>query len=337
MPGKKRKWIKIHGVRVRADVWRTILKPYFRRELGNIWHVSLPLFGAEEEIRKGVDFYICNYSPELLLFYTASTDWEYERTLRKLTDETPGLGRMWIGPKRFEGLILHFMDKFNPITERFIARRTQRDTLPARIRPETDRRINWSAEDSFETLVELRDLYGVRTTSVVIRTREGKIQLNNDGMFVLTRATHGMFAAFEEAMDFLGEEQIDYTKTSQSMELGYQTIRMDKGEIIVPQLTSGTVLLQKAKLDSSLVEKIVRSPKFDFIDSSPVEGSFSWVSTVIDRDKRSVFGVNSNDTTINLVPRFNTTFETFLDFYRQILEEVDPTATFQVFGGQVGR
>ena len=338
LPGKKRKWIKIHGVRVKPDEWKDMLGRYLIRELGDVWHIGLPIFGNEQPNgRERVDFYICNYSPELLLFYTASTNWEYERSLRKLTDETLGLGRMWIGPKRFEDLVLHFMDRFNPTLERFIARRTQRDTLDAKLRPEMDRRVNWTAMDSFDTLWELRDLYGVRPTSVVMRMHGGKIQLNNDGMFVITRATRDMFAAFEDAMSLLKEEQVSYARTSQKMELVSQTIRTDAGEIVVPKLTSGTILLQKMKLDSAVIKKIESSAKFDFVESSPVEGSFSWVSTAIDKDKKSVFGINSNDTTINLVPRFNTTFESFLDFYRQILEEVDPTAKFQIFGGLIER
>jgi len=146
-----------------------------------------------------------------------------------------------------------------------------------------------------------------------------------------------MFSAFEMAMNYLKDEQIALTTTSQSMKLDSERIDMDNGEIVVPQLTSGVITLRNAKLSSSVVGRIVQSTKFDFIDSSEVEGSFSWISTAIDRDKKSVFGVNSSTDSINLVPRFNATFEAFLDFYRQILEEVDPTATFQTFGATVGK
>lgn len=336
LPRKKRKWIKIHGVRTRAGKWQELLEPHLKRRLGHLWHIGLPLSGTRRA-EYAVDFYVCNYTPELLLFYTASTNWEYERSLRRFIENTIGLGQMWIGPKRFEGLILHFVDEFNPTVERFFARRGKGETLAAKVERDVTRRIDWGAEDSFETFLELRERYGVRPTSVLMRLKDGKIQLNNDGMFVLTRVNQKMFQAFETAMSFMKEEEALITMASQMMKLDFQKVGATQGELVVPELTSGSIRLNRLRLEGVLVERIMKNSKFDFIDTTIEEGSFSWIATAVDKEKKSVFGVNSDEQAIHLIPRFNITFESFLDFYRQILEQVDPTAVFQTPGGVIGR
>lgn len=336
LPSKKRKWIKIHGVRTRPGEWKELVKPYLRRQLGEITHVSLPLSGTFREGRP-VDFYICEYAPELLLFYTASKDWDYEHSLKRFIRETIGLGQMWLGPEQFENIFLYMMDKYRARIKRFFARRDFGETLPTKVGRDVPRRIYWGAEDSFETIFELKEQYGVRPTSVLMQLKDGMMQLNNDGMFVLTRMNYGLFQVFDEAMSYLIKEETRLTTTSQSVRLEIEKVETGLGELVVPQLSTGTVLLSEARLGASDVDKIMESSKFDFLDSSAEEGSFSWIATAIDREKKSVFGISSDEKSIHLVPRYGTTFESFLDFYRQIVEEVDPKAVFQSTGGVVGR
>ncbi|MBI2185128.1 MAG: hypothetical protein HYU39_09245 [Thaumarchaeota archaeon] len=303
--------------------------------MGQFWHVQLPISGQDSG-NQTVDFYVCNYTPELLLFYTASTDWEYERSLRIFIEETIGLGRMWIGPKTFENLILFFVDRYQPSIERFFARRNKWDNFPSKIKRDVKRRVDWGAEDSFETMFELRDQYGIRPTAVLMRFKDGKIQLNNDGVFVLTRINTKMFEAFEAALNFIGKEESFLTTASQRVELHLEKVGTEGRELVVPQLISGAISLKRAKLADVIVNRIMQGEKFDFIDSATHEGSFSWVATAIDKDKKSVFGVNSNESVIHLIPQFQVTFESFLDFYREILEEIDSTASFQTLGGIIG-
>lgn len=334
-PHKKRKWIKIHGVRTRASEWQDILRQFKKEEFGKVWRLGLPQYGGSDD-RRPVDFYVCEYSPELLLFYTASANWEYELSLQRFIEETVGLGQMWIGPELFENLILHFMDAYNPTIERFWARRTKRDSTPNKVGRDFSRRVDWGAEDSFETIFELKERYGVRPTAIQMRLADGIFQMNDDGMFVVTRLNSKMFGAFEEAMNFLKVEESLITRSSQTVDLKVEKHSMPKGELLVPNLTTGTITLNQVRLGNSTVSQIMDGGKFDFMDSSTEEGSFSWIATAIDKKKKSVFGVSSDERIIHLIPRYSATFESFLDFYRQIVEEVDPSARFQVPGGAVG-
>ena len=75
------------------------------------------------------------------------------------------------------------------------------------------------------------------------------------------------------------------------------------------------------------------SRRFEFLDKKQDKGSFHWIATAMDSEKESIFGISSNESEIALIPHTKEcTFESFLDFYRQILEEVDDTATLNTFG-----
>ena len=332
LPSTKHKWIKIHSVRTEPIKWKELLRPYLKRELGDIWHIQLPISSDPSE---NVNFYIDNYSPELLLFYSCSTNWEYARSLQKFIEETKGLGQMWIGPNKFEDLILDFIDKYHPTVERFFARRKAGDSLPTAAGRDVSRRVDWSSNDGGETIWELKETYGLRPKGVRMRLSEGQVQLNNNGMFVLTRINPKMFEAFQSVMDFVEDEESTITTSSQRVRLGFEQLG-DQGRITLPIMTSGSIHLRQARLHSALVDRIRDDQRFEFTVSVAAEGSFSWIAEVVDRQKSSIFGISSDEQIINLIPRFNVTFESFLDFYHQILERVDSSATFNTLGAVIG-
>ncbi len=334
--GAKRKWIKVYGIRTRENEWQKTLKKYLKRELGEIWQLSLPI-RKKGRGKRFVDFYVYSYSRRLLLFYTASKSEEYENVISKLIKTTPGLGQMWIGPKKFEELIVHFVDKFEGKIERFYANSTRGDPLKSKIRPYISRQIYWRSKDSYETLFELKEQYGVRPTRVMMRLNKGVIQLSAEGLFILTRVNQEMFDALEDVFDYIRGPEEHLTAVSQEMNLGFERIHAAKGDLLIPMLTSGTINLHNTQLNNVIVDKFMETSEFDFIDVSREEGSFSWVATAIDREKRSVFAINSDENAIHLIPRQGTTFESLLGFYLKVLEDVDDRASLETFGAPIER
>jgi hypothetical protein len=330
---KKRKWIKVHGVRTYQDGWQEKLKPYLERKLGDVWQISVPLPNIRRVGQKTqVDFYVASYTPRLLLFYSASTTWEYERTLKRLIGSTPGFGQMWVRPKTFEEMVMHFVEMFDPVIEEFRARRYGDETLPARIRPRMYRQVHWTASDSLDTLKELKELYGVRPYSVTMRLRnKGIIQVTDEGMMVITRINSEMFEAIDEALAYTEDEETRITTASQQMKFQIEKAKSQQGTIAIPMLVSGQILLGEAEFGRDSVERIKGNPRFEFFNSSEKEGSFSWVATAKDKEKKSLFGVSADERTIRLVPRPDVTFESFLDFYKTVVDEIDPTASFKLF------
>jgi hypothetical protein len=328
---KKFKWIKVHGVRTLENQWQSKLQPYFQRELGDFWHIKIPIKGPGQ---RKIDFYVTNYTPKLLLFYSASTYWEYEKTLRQFITNTAGQGMMWIGPKKYDDLILHVMDSFRPTLQKFRGIRTEGDTTPSEVRPDVRRVVYYSARDSFQTLNELKARYGIRPTSVTFRVKGGEIQITNEGLFSLTRQSKELFRVLEDSLDFIKISESKLTATAQDVKRDFELIEMSGGTLKFPLLTSASITLKTKNLDNDAIDKFMtNSKRFEFLGSYRKEGSFSWVATSLDKDKKTIFGIDSDENTIDLIPRSDTTFESFLDFYRLILEEVDDGATMSVFGG----
>jgi len=331
--GKKYKWVKIHAVRTLEKMLELKLLKYRQRDLGDFWHVRIPDF-SNESSRK-TDFYVTRYSPKLLLFYSSSTGKEYSNTLDYFVKTTSGFGKMWIGPRLYEELLFNIMDKFSPTMRWFRANRAEDDNFPEKTKRDVTRKVYWRARDSYETLLELRGTYGIRPTSVALRMKGGEIQFTNDGLFTVRSQTKEMFNAFDFALGYIKDKEAKLTGTAQQLKKDFETIKSETGKMKIPVLTSGKIRLNSKKLDSSTVKDFMAIHKrFEFADSRKQEkDSFHWIATAMDREKESIFGISSNESEIALIPHTQEcTFESFLDFYRQILEEVDDTATLNTFG-----
>ena len=231
-------------------------------------------------------------------------------------------------------MILHVVDEFRPTLRKFRAIRTEGDTTPSEVRPDVKRTVYYNARDSFQTLNELRARYGIRPISVTFRVKGGEIQITNEGLFSLTRQSKELFRVLEDSLAFIKEAELKLTATAQDVKKDFEVIQMPRGTLSFPRFTSASIMLKTKTLDTETVDKFMaKSKRFEFLGSFRKEGSFSWVATSLDKDKKSIFGIDSTENSIDLIPRSDTTFESFLDFYRLVLEEVDDNASISVFGG----
>ena len=253
-----RSWIKIHALRTVKDSWQDSLKGFCEKKFGDVWKVSLPVHEADD--KKVITFYVSKYLPNLLLFYMASTNRRYENAVRRLIKHTYGLGSMWIAPKKYESLIFHFMDQFKPTVYRFYGIRNANDTTESRIRPSYQRSMWWTAKDSFETMSELKELYGIRPTSIFMQFRYGNFQFTNEGLFVLSRQNREMFDALNESLSFVKRDEEYFSKITQRMKLEYDSFApRSKKSILIPKLTSGSIRLNKTSLSTGLVQQLMDS------------------------------------------------------------------------------
>jgi hypothetical protein len=161
----------------------------------------------------------------------------------------------------------------------------------------------------------------------------GEVQFNNEGLFTIRRQTKEMFDVFEYALNHIKEREERLTNTSQRLKKDVETIQSETGNLEVPVLTSGKIVLSDKKLNNLLVDNFLSvSDRFEFADTRREEGPFFWNATAMDTKKNSVFGISSNGKEIALIPQADCTFESFLDFYRQVLEEIDDRASLKTFG-----
>ncbi len=177
----------------------------------------------------------------------------------------------------------------------------------------------------------------------MLRMKGGEIQFNNEGLFTVRSQTKEMFSVFDFALDYVKLKERKLTDTAQLLKKDFVSIPSETGKIKIPVLTSGTIKLSERKLDGNLVSELMSTQKrFEFADSRRFEfsskqkgaDSFHWVATAMDKEKDSIFGICSNENEISLIPHTKEcTFESFLEFYRHVLEKVDDKAALKTFGG----
>jgi hypothetical protein len=77
------------------------------------------------------------------------------------------------------------------------------------------------------------------------------------------------------------------------------------------------------------------SDEFSFVDKTILEGSLSFSGTVIDEYKGTIFGLSGGENEILLIPKHHTTFESFVRFYRMIVEKIDDEAELSLLSEEV--
>jgi len=92
----------------------------------------------------------------------------------------------------------------------------------------------------------------------------------------------------------------------------------------------------KKETKTATVDRL-RDKDFEFLDveeEAKGHDRFHLSATVIHNSTDSVFGISATARRILIVPRYNCTFEAFLDFYRLIIERIDPEAEFRLVGDE---
>ncbi|MEE9116763.1 MAG: hypothetical protein V3U09_07690 [Thermoplasmata archaeon] len=269
------------------------------------------------------------YSENVALVFTFATMEHYQATIQKILNKERGVGEVWIRPSlcgKIRGLIL---ERYPEAQIRyFVAKRTPQDLAPAEFRPDEKRRISYSGQDGREVLGEVEHLYGVHPTSIFFDVASDmKLKVYEDGLIILQTFNQETFDLMFEIWDMVIESIQETTLAAFSMRSDLKSIEMEGGSIVVPEIFSGEIHLPRNRLDAGIAESFSKESRgFSFLDLAIEEGSLVFSATVIDEDKESVFGLSASEDSIRLIPRYNTTFETFLRFYRYVAESIDDEA-----------
>jgi hypothetical protein len=120
---------------------------------------------------------------------------------------------------------------------------------------------------------------------------------------------------------------LDMRDVSQAIKFEVNTDPIIKTLLVEP----GVITLREIEIDSVLSQRMRESLKeFSFINVHEEIGSFSLIATVIDEMKGSVFDINACNSEIFIIPKFKVTFESFIKFYRGIVEAIDEGANFSL-------
>jgi hypothetical protein len=343
---QERKWLKVYLIFVQSD-WLKLFEEFKPEKLGDIVHVSMAMGPMSS-----IDFYVFERAPGLLLFFTSSTEDDYEKSLKRFIDSTRGITEMWISPDRFDEAKSRVISQYKGRVYRFIGRRTAITPIPAKFRPEFRRRISYSGADAEETLKEIEQLYGVLPISIDFAIGDDSVKITNDGLLVLRTINPRTLQVLLDVVDIMLGAQRTLQKVTQNVSAKMETIRIGDKDFKVPEIVAARIHLRSQNLNAVLVEQLFgqreqpfedetitpqtpSASEFSFIDTTVLEGSLQFSGTVVDEFKGTVFGLSGGESEILLIPKHYTTFESFVRFYRMIVEDVDKEAELSILSEQV--
>jgi hypothetical protein len=327
----KRRWLKIYCLLV-TDGWREqLFSPKEITQLGEIFRIQ-PL---SEDGRESEQYFLEEYSPGLLLMYTYASDDSYQKELGKRIDRHKGVTRMWIKPVLFEAFWKGLMEDTDGFVYLFSGRRKGERDIPCRIRPAYSRRIEYRGNDAAFALDEMRETYGVTPNRIYLRaSHDLKLHITDDGLFAAQRASPQIIDLFLKHLNQIKDEILRIQATSKKFEY-----RIDESQHLkVAYINAGCITLNTEKIFDELalgnIQKANR--RFSIIDTyvgrnenkdNPnIKKATGITATIIDELKGSVFDITASPHRIVIVPKYETTFESFISFYQGVVELVDDSA-----------
>lgn len=330
----RRKWLKIYCV-LSDENWKKNL--FHEKEitrLGEIYRIT-PTRDTDDEadefgekvtsndIEEEV-YYLEEYVPGLLLIYTTANKEQYNKDLGKRIRKSIGTYQMWMKPDIFKEYWRGIIEETKGHVYYFTSRRSVKDTKNCQIRPYYNRRLNYTGEDATQTLEELEELYGVIPVSVYIKITHGlKIHITNEGLFSAQKPSSKALNIFFHHLEKIISKIMDISNTTKSFK--YNVVEIDTN-FKLASFAIGEIQLER-ELDEVIASQI--SDYFDgfsFIDTHIEKGSLSFTATVYDEKKGSVFNISASESRILMIPKFRYTFESFIDFYRNVVEIIDDEA-----------
>lgn len=342
------RWLKAYLLYVRRD-WKSLFAEYGLERMGSIWRFEIP---DEPDQGRLVTYHAYEWREGLLLCFTGSTKEDYEKTLQRFAKENRGVSRAWIPPSVFDTLKNYMLDERGATMYRFISKRSRFSEVEAKIgRPEYNRRLSYSGEDSSQVLKETQTMYGTLATSMDFRLDGNKIHLNKEGLIITRDVNPDTLELLRKLVDMAGHELATVRETSEKFKVSSQKIGELDHQITVPMITAGKITTPHAKFDVEKVkllfgesrdepalgkgEEEISDFQFSFIDTYVSEDATSFSATVVDDEKGTVFGMSANNGEMVLIPKHRTTFESFVRFYESIVEDFDVTASLATFSEPV--
>lgn len=338
------RWLKLYLLYVKQD-WQSLFSQDRIEKMGHIWHLRIG-----DEVHSG-DYYAYEWKNGLLMCFTASTKEDYEKTLQRFVSERRGISEAWIPPSIFDQLKV-FMAQKGAVMYRFISRRSRFSEVVARVgRQEHNRRISYSGDDAALVLSETQIMYGTLPSSMDFRISGDMIQLNRNGLFVIRDINADTLSFLSDMLAIVSESLVSVRQTTEKFQTSTREIGQSQHRIIVPTLVAGKITTPKAKFDIQKVKmffgevpNIVEMAKteeeeydfgFSFIDTYISEDAASFSATVVDDFKGTVFGMSAHNGEMVLIPKYRTTFESFVKFYETVVEDFDDSASLSTFSEPV--
>ena len=336
---EQRKWLKIDLV-TSINEWHGLFKEYGLEKLGEMYHFKM------KNNNSAVEYYVYEIKPCLLVFFSMSKREAYKSTLKSFIRRTRGMTNMWLPFDSFKTTVDFVKSKYTSShIYSFTARRPWSSEYPAKIRGEISRSIHYSGSDADHSLSELQEIYGVLPTIIDFQIGSDKVRITNDGFILIRGINFKILHIVEEIIDQAIVEPIRLGKISKQVSYKQEKMwnkfkisEIMSGKIIFnanPSLVTINQLFQDFnEIEIERNENVIDLPNFSFIDTNISEEPLNYSATAVDEDNGNVFGISGNSKHVILVPKHETTFESFINFYRLINETIDKSSNLCLFNEQ---
>lgn len=327
--GPKRRWLKMYYVYIDSNALDLLEKKLQPIKQGDLLRFEMGYKESASQTTQRIPYYMVEIEPGLFCFYTSSTREGYEKTLRRVIQRTRGMSEMWIRPEIFERIKEHVITNFDAKIDGFLSLSSKNEEEEARVRPRIRRRIHYRGSDGIDAINELKMWYGVSPISIDFVLDFSKFQITHEGLFTLKHPNEMTFRIVNSVLELIREEQIAQKDIAKQLRFDTEQDNHNKRAIV----ESGKINLLSYTLTQEDTHRFINKfdSNFAFIDAYSSPGSVDFAATVVDRHKGSIFDVSVENSSITLIPRFETTYESFLNFYRKVVETFDRKATFKIY------
>jgi hypothetical protein len=276
---------------------------------------------------KETEYWMHELEPGLLTFFTSSTREGYEKTLKQKIRNSLGLHEMWIKPDTFRKIRNDLIHNKDCGIIKFLADRKRRDPIPQNVTENAERHIQYRTDnpnDGISRMYELEHNLGMTPRSIDYVFNGNRLQITHEGLFHVKDVTLESFALMSYVMEMIRGE----AKSMRDIAQGLTFNNLSSEHLEDWKLESGKIILSD-DLDSSASKQIVRQfGGFLFVEPKINAEPVFFYSDVIDSYKGSIFALNGSRRELILIPKFKVTFETFIEFYREVVEVIDEKATW---------
>jgi len=268
----------------------------------------------------------------IIIFYTNYRKVEDIPIITKFIENDRNSFQLFLRPPIMEQIKNSLISDYPDLRiTNFNANYTPNPKKQSRIRPSYERTFSYWGEDGTETLEEIENYYGVSPTMIDVRIPENiKIRIKDTGLFTFYTGEIGSIQILFDIMEKAIRDSIRYSDAFNHASYNMLPVKTDKKEFNIP-IAKPALIILKNKLSYSEIGKFESgfSQIGTIINSYAEEGSLFYNADVI-TDNGEEFRVKANENLIKVFPREEYHFNTFMRFYKYIVEKFDSGAEFSV-------
>jgi hypothetical protein len=328
---KKENMLKIYYIHANERSIRYLLQN--SKKFGEFYVITIDYQPSTTKLKIPAEYWIHQKEPGLLMLFTSSTQEGYEKTLKNKLKKVFGLYKMWIKPETFKKVRQDLIENKDCGIVKFYAERKRYDSqVKSYVKENADRWIHYrtsNKEDGIKRLKEMEYHLGVSVKSIDYVYQKSRIQITTEGLFHLKNINEKAFELMDYVIEKIREEENQMRKITQSIDLQIEKNNNVENYLINP----GKIEFNEEQDEESTNELISKlNTNFIFVEPKIINSDpILLMSEVIDKNKGTIFSINAFKNTIVLMPKYHITFESFLEFYKLVVEKVDENARLLPF------